>query len=103
MTLLFGEYLKENRLKQVKVPKIVAKQLKEQKQKQGQDSSDSNMADEIEIDENVDLEDLNEDENNNDTTLKESIVKFFVSIFKLYFLISLSLQNKIIKIDFFKL
>ena len=38
------------------------------------------MADEIEMDENDDTEDLKEDENNNDTSLKESIVKFFVRI-----------------------
>ena len=79
LTMLFSEYLKENRLKQLILPKIAVKQLKEQKQKHGQDSSDSNMADEVEIDENDDSEDLKEDENNNDTSLKESIVKFFVS------------------------
>ena len=39
------------------------------------------MADEIELDENDNLEDLKEDENNNDTSLKESVVKFFVKKF----------------------
>jgi hypothetical protein len=81
LTILFNDYLKENQLKQLILPKIVHKQIKEQKQKQGQDSSDSNMADEIEMDENDDSEDLKEDENNNDTSLKESVVKFFVRIF----------------------
>jgi len=79
LTILFSDYLKENRLKQLILPKIVVKQMKEQKQKQGQDSSDSNMADEVESYENDDSEDLKEDENNNDTSLKESVVKFFVS------------------------
>ena len=87
LTILFNDYLSENRKKQVKLPKIVVKQIKQQQEKNknsNHDSSDSNMADDVEteMDENVELtEDGNEDEANNadGALLKESINKFFVN------------------------
>lgn len=80
LTILFAQYLFENQHKQIKLPKIVVKQLK---QNSGQDSSDSNMAEavETELDEDIDLDEPNDNENSNEEerTLKESIKNFFVS------------------------
>ena len=94
LTLLLDDYLVENRHKQVKLPKIVVKQLKEHAPGNGSssskpasvctnaDSSDSNMtAEAVEseevLDENIEL-DEQQQTNGDDLTLKESIVKFFV-------------------------
>lgn len=80
LTLLFNQYLTENQHKQLKLPKITVKQLKQNENNHsgGQDSSDSNMAEavETEMDEDIDLD--GENNNEEERTLKESIVKFFV-------------------------
>lgn len=89
LTLLFSKYLVENQMKQQKLPKIVEKQLKQNKQPKSEtvvnpDNSDSNMdtpTEEItEMDENFDLmgDEPNENDNQSDKSLKESIKKFFV-------------------------
>ncbi len=92
LTLLIDDYLAENRHKQVKLPKIVVKQLKASNGDKppasvttAADSSDSNMtagepvaeSEQLLVDEN--MEGSGSASDGDDLTLKESIVKFFVS------------------------
>jgi hypothetical protein len=80
LTLLFNQYLIENQYKQVKMPKIVVRNLNKQNQNNSNGSSNGTDAIETEIDENVDemIEEENTNHNNSDLSLKECIEKFFV-------------------------
>ena len=76
LSVLFTSYLPENALKQQKLPTIKPAQLK-QRSSNGQDSSDSNMA-EMELDEEVNLDKYLDKEQNDDHPLKKSFATFFV-------------------------
>ena len=72
LTILFSQYLNENKHKQQKMPNLKHAALKTNNNN-GQDSSDSNIA---ELDEDINLEETNDDEN--DHSLKATLQKFFV-------------------------
>lgn len=76
LTLLFKEYLVANQHKQVRMPKIVVKNLS--KSGNSSNNSDSNMA----VEEGAVESEIHEDSghNDSDSSLKESITKFFVII-----------------------
>lgn len=94
MTLLLESYLAENRLKQQVMPKIVVRQLKRSSQSNSKNSSSNNSNTtemEQEDEQPQQIEEVSEHhvDNSSDVTLKECVVKFFVSHYIFYYYVKL--------------